>query len=92
MPKRTYAIAFLGEGRFVEALPLLEAIALDESEKFYFRGDALEAIFAIEPGRARNVASRMQLNAQAEDRFGHLKRVVDSIRNQTIQARDYSCH
>lgn len=56
MPLRRYAIGFLGNGKYEEALPILEQILSDDSEKFYFRADALIAIFSISPDRARELA------------------------------------
>src|SRR4051812_39658345 len=49
MPRRRYAISFLGEGRFGEALPVLEHILSDETENYYFRADALLSIYEIAP-------------------------------------------
>ncbi len=56
MRLRRYAISFLGIGKYKEALPILEQILADNSEKYYFRSDALEAIFSISPDRARELA------------------------------------
>ena len=53
MPRRRYAIGFLGEGRYEEALPALERILADLTEIDYFRADALLAIYAIAPARAK---------------------------------------
>jgi hypothetical protein len=56
MRLRRYAIGFLGNGRYVEALPTLENILAEESEIYYFRADALEAINSISQVRARTLA------------------------------------
>ncbi len=48
MRRRRYAIGFLGNGSFKQAVPTLESILQDDSEKDYFRGDALHAIFMID--------------------------------------------
>jgi hypothetical protein len=48
MPKRRYAIGFLGVAGITEALPVLRRILGDESEADYFRADALESIYRIE--------------------------------------------
>ena len=56
MPLRRYAIGFLGNGEYEEALPLLESILADETELNYFRSDALEAIHRIAPERAARLA------------------------------------
>ena len=57
MEKRRYAICFLGNGKYEESLPLLERIVEDSSDIYYFRADALEAIAAISPPRAKEIAS-----------------------------------
>lgn len=57
MEKRRYAICFLGNGKYREALPLLERILNDNSEINYSQADALEAIAAISPQRAKQLAS-----------------------------------
>jgi hypothetical protein len=48
MPRRRYAIGFLGNGSYRQALPVLEQILSDASEIDYFRGDALHAIYLID--------------------------------------------
>lgn len=58
MDKRRYAICFLGNGKYEEALPLLERIVEDNSEIYYFRADALEAIATISPVRAKEIAPK----------------------------------
>jgi hypothetical protein len=58
MHRRRYAIGFLGNGHYSEALPVLEKILSDGSEIFYFRADALIAIFQIAPNRARELAPK----------------------------------
>jgi HEAT repeat protein len=67
MPRRRYAIQFLGEGKYRDALPALEAILDDESEQDYFRADALEAISSIDPLRGRQLAA---LHAARSDYLG----------------------
>lgn len=56
MNLRRYAISFLGNGRYVEALPTLESILKDEAEIDYFRSDALMAIHQIFPAHAKEIA------------------------------------
>ena len=51
LPQRRYAIGFVQNGRYRQALPYLEAILADPNEKDYFRGDALVAITAIDNER-----------------------------------------
>lgn len=48
MPRRRYAIAFLGNGSYAQALPVLQTILHDSSELDYFRTDALHSIYQID--------------------------------------------
>lgn len=47
MPRRRYAIGFIGAEAYEPALPVLRRILEDETEIWYFRADALEAIYLI---------------------------------------------
>jgi hypothetical protein len=49
MPRRRYAIEFIGAEAYEPALPVLQKILEDETEIWYFRADALEAIYLIDP-------------------------------------------
>ena len=49
MPGRRYAIGFIGTEAYEPALPVLRRILEDETEIWYFRADALEAIYLIDP-------------------------------------------
>lgn len=60
MPKRRYAISFLGNEEVSEALPTLLTILNDESELPYFRGDALVAIYKIDSEQAKMLAPQFQ--------------------------------
>lgn len=58
MPRRRYAIAFLGEiGAAGAAGPLL-SILENAREQDYFRADALQALQAVDADRARKAALR----------------------------------
>lgn len=48
MPFRRYAIEFLGNGEYPEAVPVLDAILKDEREIDYIRGDSLVALYRID--------------------------------------------
>ena len=48
MPRRRYAIGFLGNGSYSQALPALQTILQDSSEIDYFRSDALHSIYQID--------------------------------------------
>ncbi|MFY9292399.1 MAG: hypothetical protein WAP03_17140 [Methylorubrum rhodinum] len=73
MPRRRYAIGFLGEKGYREALPILEKIARDSTELDYIRGDALIAISQIDIDFARKVAS------QLADLTKHLDDIVQAV-------------
>ena len=60
MPKRGYAIHFLGNGRYRAALPVLECIVRDETEHELSRSDALRAIYHIDRSLGRRYADRYQ--------------------------------
>jgi len=49
MPRRRYAIYFLGNGSYSEAIPYLKAILENPEEEDIIRGDALKAIADIQP-------------------------------------------
>jgi hypothetical protein len=86
MPRRRYAIAFLGEGRYEEALPALERILVDVTEKDYFRADALLAIYELTPVRARELAR------QVESPVGLLASVVEAIGQGDRRVREMINH
>lgn len=56
MVKRRYAIGFLGNGAYKEALPVLEGILRDPSEEDYMRSDALRSIYMIDSFRGEEFA------------------------------------
>jgi hypothetical protein len=58
MPKRRYAIGFLGNGGYREALPVLRQLVVDPAETELIRGDALEAIGQIDRGEGETLARR----------------------------------
>lgn len=68
MPRRRYAIGFLGNEEVSDALPILLAILNSESELPYFRGDALVAIYKIDRGRAKELALQFR---DREDALGY---------------------
>lgn len=59
MPKRRYAIGYLGEVGAVGATGQLLAIIENGAEKDYFRADALASLQAIDPLRAHDVARKL---------------------------------
>jgi hypothetical protein len=86
MERRRYAIGFLGNGKYREALPVLEEVLSDESERFYFRADALEGIFQISPERARELAPRY---LGGEDLLGRVAQDIVAGRNPVYWTRSY---
>ncbi len=71
MELRRYAIGFLGNEKIMDSLPVLRAILADETEKEYFRADALEAIFKI--GRQEGL-TLAQLHNKRADLLGYIAR------------------
>ena len=60
MPRRRYAIAFLGNGSYRQALPVLQQILQDSTEADYYRGDALQSIYQIDPRLGTTYAQNYQ--------------------------------
>lgn len=73
MDKRRYAIGFLGNVGAREALPALRNILEDETEKDYFRADALESIFHIDGGEGQALAPRY---SQVDNLLGWVAREI----------------
>ncbi len=57
MPRRRYAIGFLGNGSYKQALPVLQTILQDGSELDYIRADALHSIYQIDSALALKYAA-----------------------------------
>jgi hypothetical protein len=60
MPRRRYAIGFLGNGSYRQALPVLQQILQDTTDEDYFRGDALQSIYQIDEPLGVSYAQRYQ--------------------------------
>lgn len=86
MRLRRYAIGFLGNGQYRDALPVLEQVLVDESEIYYFRADALEAIFRISAERARELAPR---HVNGEDLLGRAAQEIVAGRSPVRWSRSY---
>jgi hypothetical protein len=86
MRLRRYAIGFLGNGRYSEALPLLEVILNDESEIDYFRADALRSIFQISQSRAREMAQNF---VNGQELLGEVARKIVAGKTPIIFERSY---
>jgi hypothetical protein len=86
MRLRRYAIGFLGNGRYSEALPMLEVILNDESEIYYIRADALEAIFQISQSRAKELAPNF---VNGRELLGEVAREIVAGKNRIYFERSY---
>jgi hypothetical protein len=69
MPRRRYAIGFLGNGSYKQALPILESILRDETEEPYIRGDALQSIYQMDE------ASGLRFAQMYKGEPGHLGKI-----------------
>jgi hypothetical protein len=73
MDRRRYAIRFLGNGSYPQALPVLERILADPAEEEYYRGDALRAIYQINPALGTRYAR------QYHERKDYLGQIADAV-------------
>lgn len=76
MKRRRYAIGALGYIRDRRAIPALEKILKDKTEIYYFRGDALHAIYQID----KKLGS--QYAGQFANEHDYLKRLAVSIQRK----------
>jgi hypothetical protein len=76
MKRRRYAIGALGYIRDRRTLPSLERILKDKSEIYYFRGDALHAIYQIDKKLGTRYAK------QFANEHEYLKRLAYSIQKR----------
>jgi hypothetical protein len=70
-PLRRYAIGYLGCAKYAAATTTFQAILNDESEKDYFRADALEALWSIDHANGLRLANEYSARA---DSLGHVAR------------------
>ncbi len=87
MPRRRYAIAFLGNGSYKEALPLLTSILEDSTEEDYFRADALISIYMIDQSAGQEFA---QKHKHEENNLGDVSRRLLSGDTEIIKRRSYA--
>lgn len=80
MPHRRYAIYFLGNEQYVKAKQVLSQILSDETEKDYFRGDALIALYMIDNASEGTCAEKY---CGRTDYLGHIAKLV--LRNEPTQ-------
>jgi hypothetical protein len=81
MPRRRYAIGYLGQIKSSAALPTLEVILADESEAGHFRADALSAIDSIDRPRGERHALTYR---ESPDELGRTAREILSARAQVV--------
>lgn len=86
MPRRRYAIGFLGNGGYVEAIPVLRNIFEDEREKDYVRADALKGIYQIDPQLGLQYAKSY---ASRTDRLGNMSQWILRERSSMASRRSY---
>lgn len=87
MPRRRYAIGFLGNGSYKEALPNLEGILQDPLEEDYFRGDALQSIYMIDESRGKGLAQKYE---DHQNYLGEIARRVTAEDSKLKKRRTYS--
>lgn len=74
MPRRRYAIAFLGNGAYRQALPVLRQVLADEEEAAIVRGDAFDAICHIDPAEGK----------QRAPTFAHVESYLGARANEVL--------
>jgi len=80
MPRRRYAISFLGQSNAIQALPLLEQLATSSDEDDYIRFDSLEAVYSIDQSRGMELAGRTLIDNSA------LKSLLVQMQEGTFEA------
>lgn len=75
MPRRRYAITFVGIARRRDAIPVLAKILNDETEIYYMRADALGALYRIDPAVAELHARRY---SKRSDSLGQVATEISS--------------
>jgi len=86
MLRRRYAIGFLGNGSYKQALPVLQTILQDNSELDYFRGDALHSIYQIDEAAALKYA---QSYRNETNYLGQVAQDLLTVKRLVPQRRSY---
>ena len=86
MPRRRYGIGFLGNVGSRDALPVLERLFWDSSERDYIRGDALQAIAKIDLRRGQSLAREC---AEGDGYVAYIAREVLAEDRQLLEKRSY---
>lgn len=87
MPRRRYAIGFLGNVGAIEALPALKRILTNKAERDYIRGDALRAVAMIDLDQGKTLA---QGYASDEEYMGYIAKMIIAEDADLLQRRSYS--
>lgn len=86
MPRRRYAIGFLGNAGYAGATPILKAIVDDETEHDYIRADALKAVYQVD----RSLGSQLaQLHVKRHDDLGEMARHIMNRSGVAAARRTY---
>lgn len=86
LPRRRYAICFLGNSGKREALPVLESLYADASELDYIRGDALQAIAMIDLEHGK----RLAVHPREDDSYvGLIARSIVAEDCERLEKRSY---
>jgi len=90
MPRRLYAIQYLGVAGFPEGMPALTRIARDTSEEVAFRSEALRATWLLDQGEARRLA--LELSAEgAHGLEATINAIIAEDRSRLPYRRFYAC-
>ena len=86
MPRRRYAISFLGNGAYKQALPALEGVLQDSTEQDYFRGDALRSIYQIDQSQGMRYAGTYK---DEPGNLGKVSRDILAGEQHLLERRSY---
>ena len=86
MPKRRYAIGFLGNGGYREAIPVLKKIIDDEHDNQNCRGDALISLYRIDKDVAQIFIKEHNLRS---DYLGYIAGKLTEDPNRMIYERSF---
>jgi len=85
MPKRRYAISFLGNEQYAKAEQVLLQILSDETEQEYYRGDALLALYMIDTADGNKYAEKYR---NRTDYLGYIAELV--LNKKPVPRRTFS--
>jgi hypothetical protein len=83
MPRRRYAIGFLGNGSYSQSLPGLQTILQDSLELDYFRSDALHSIYQIDEALGLQYAQKYRYESN------NLGKVSQDLLSQKVLVPDH---